>query len=117
MDNKILLYIGIAGLAYYLYTKSKDFEFTDAEKAAILILFKKSNPLSLLSAIKTVLTPLRYAELIEWQTKNSGKFQNFKYMDNKTMILVGAGILAIYFISKKQKNYVNGCANSIFVSS
>lgn len=76
MDNKILLYIGIAGVAYYLYTKSKDFEFTEAEKASIKS-FAKGNPLLLIKSFQVVLTPARFAELTEWQTKNPGKIPKF----------------------------------------
>lgn len=72
MDNKILLYVGIAGIAYYLYIKSKDFELTDAEKSAITS-YAKGNPLLLIKSFKIVLTPSRYTQLIEWQTKNAGK--------------------------------------------
>lgn len=76
MDNKILIYIGIAGLAYYIYTKSKDFEFTEAEKAAIKA-YAKGNPLLFVKSWKIVLTPARYSELIEWQSKNTGKIPKF----------------------------------------
>lgn len=72
MDNKILLYVGIAGIAYYLYIKSKDFKFTDAEKAAITS-YAKGDPILFIKAFKIVLTPSRYAKFIEWSTKNQNK--------------------------------------------
>lgn len=73
MDNKTLLYIGLAAGAYYLYTQSKKpFEFTEAEKQAINAI-TKGNPIKLIPAIKTVLTPKRYAELVEWQEKNNNQ--------------------------------------------
>lgn len=72
MDNKILLYVGIAGIAYYLYIKSKDFEFTDAEKAAITS-YAKGDPLRFINAFKIVLTPSRYDKFIEWSKTKGNK--------------------------------------------
>jgi hypothetical protein len=69
MNNKTLLYIGIAAAAYYLYTKSqKPFEFTSDELQKINAI-AKGNPIAFAKAIKTVLTPARYAEFVESENK------------------------------------------------
>lgn len=77
MDNKILLYIGIAGVAYYLYIKSQEFEFTEDEKKAINNLVK-GNTLRVLWAASSILTKERQALLDKWVAKNPNKIPSIK---------------------------------------
>ena len=73
MDNKTLLYLGIAGLAYYLYTKSqKPFEFTPGELQKIQAI-AKGNPIAFVKAIPIVLTPARYTEFVESENRKKLK--------------------------------------------
>jgi len=75
MDKKILIYVGIAGLAYYLYTKSQDFKFTEAEKTLIFNI-AKGNPLRTIFAARTILTKERAVELEKWLLKNPNQIPN-----------------------------------------
>jgi hypothetical protein len=69
MNDKTLLYLGIAAAAYYIYTQSKKpFEFTPDELQKIQAL-AKGNPIKFVQSIKIVLTPSRYAEFIESENK------------------------------------------------
>jgi hypothetical protein len=72
MENKTIIYIGIAAVAYYLYTKSQEFKFTAAETQAINAI-AKGNPILVIRAVKTVLTPERYAFMERYTKNNASK--------------------------------------------
>jgi len=77
MENKTIIYIGIAAFAYYLWTKSKEFEFTEDEKKAINELVR-GNTLRVLWAAKRILTKERQALLDKWLAKNPNKIPSIK---------------------------------------
>ena len=69
MNDKTLLYLGLAAAAYYIYTQSKKpFEFTPDELQKIQAL-AKGNPIKFVQSIKIVLTAARYAEFVESENK------------------------------------------------
>jgi hypothetical protein len=77
MDNKIVIYLGIAAVAYYLYTKTQEFEFTEDEKKAINNLVR-GNTLRVLWAAGSILTKERQALLDKWVAKNPNKIPSIK---------------------------------------
>jgi hypothetical protein len=72
MENKTIIYIGIAAVAYYLYIKSQEFKFTEGEKNAINAI-AKGDPLKYYNAFKTVLGTERLAIMQKYFAGDNAK--------------------------------------------